>query len=58
MHKRQDFPALDPSQQRRLVTSGLDEIHVRTEAASLEARERPNVPTPSRSASRPLEGAA
>ena len=32
MHKHQDFPELDPSQQRRLVTSGLDEISVRSEA--------------------------
>lgn len=31
MHKHQDFPELDPSQQRRLVTSGLDEIRVRAE---------------------------
>jgi succinate dehydrogenase/fumarate reductase flavoprotein subunit len=32
MHKHQDFPELDPSQQRRLVTSGLDTISVRAEA--------------------------
>jgi succinate dehydrogenase/fumarate reductase flavoprotein subunit len=31
MHKHQDFPELDPGQQRRLVTSGLDEIRVRPE---------------------------
>lgn len=31
MHKHQDFPALDPAQQRRLVTSGLDEVSVRAE---------------------------
>jgi succinate dehydrogenase/fumarate reductase flavoprotein subunit len=31
MHKHQDFPELDPSQQRRLVTSGLDTIQVRPE---------------------------
>jgi succinate dehydrogenase/fumarate reductase flavoprotein subunit len=31
MHKHQDFPTLDPSQQRRLVTSGLDNISVRPE---------------------------
>lgn len=31
MHKHQDFPQLDPSQQRRLVTSGLDAIRVRAE---------------------------
>jgi succinate dehydrogenase/fumarate reductase flavoprotein subunit len=31
MHKHQDFPALDPTQQRRLVTSGLDTIQVRPE---------------------------
>jgi succinate dehydrogenase/fumarate reductase flavoprotein subunit len=58
MHKRQDFPELDPTQQRRLVTSGLDEIHVRPEGAPVEARERPTVPAPSLSASQPLEGAA
>jgi hypothetical protein len=33
MHKHQDFPSLDPAQQRRLVTSGLDTIQVRPEAA-------------------------
>ncbi|RYZ10109.1 MAG: FAD-dependent oxidoreductase [Myxococcales bacterium] len=31
MHKHVDFPQLDPSQQRRLVTSGLDAIQVRAE---------------------------
>ena len=31
MHKHQDFPQLDPTQQRRLVTSGLDTIQVRPE---------------------------
>jgi len=31
MHKHQDFPELDPAQQRRLVTSGLDSITVRAE---------------------------
>jgi succinate dehydrogenase/fumarate reductase flavoprotein subunit len=35
MHKHQDFPELDPSQQRRLVTSGLDEIRVRAEGEVL-----------------------
>jgi succinate dehydrogenase/fumarate reductase flavoprotein subunit len=34
MHKHQDFPALDPAQQRRLVTSGLDTIQVRPEQAA------------------------
>jgi succinate dehydrogenase/fumarate reductase flavoprotein subunit len=34
MHKHQDFPELDPSQQRRLVTSGLDTIQVRPEQAA------------------------
>ena len=59
MHKRQDFPALDPTQQRRLVTSGLDEIRVRAEGSSLEAKQdRPTVPAPSHSNSQPLEGAA
>jgi succinate dehydrogenase/fumarate reductase flavoprotein subunit len=37
MHKHQDFPALDPAQQRRLVTSGLDLIVVRPEAVSPHA---------------------
>jgi len=32
MHKHQDFPQLDPAQQRRLVTAGLDTISVRPEA--------------------------
>jgi succinate dehydrogenase/fumarate reductase flavoprotein subunit len=31
MHKHQDYPELDPQQQRRLVTSGLDTITVRPE---------------------------
>jgi succinate dehydrogenase/fumarate reductase flavoprotein subunit len=31
MHKHDDYPELDPSQQRRLVTSGLDTIQVRAE---------------------------
>lgn len=34
MHKHEDFPTLDPSQQRRLVASGLDRIRVRAEAVS------------------------
>ena len=34
MHKHQDFPGLDPAQQRRLVVSGLDSIQVRPEATS------------------------
>ncbi|HEY0465662.1 MAG TPA: FAD-binding protein [Polyangiaceae bacterium] len=58
MHKRQDFPALDPAQQRRLVTSGLDEIQVRPESAGLESQERPTVVPPNRNASQALEGAA
>jgi len=58
MHKRQDFPGLDPAQQRRLVTSGLDEIRVRAEGAEFESKERPTVPTKNRSVSHPLEGAA
>ena len=58
MHKRQDFPALDPAQQRRLVTSGLDEIQVRPEGAELEAKERPTASPPNRSTSVALEGAA
>jgi succinate dehydrogenase/fumarate reductase flavoprotein subunit len=31
MHKHQDFPGVDPAQQRRLVTGGLDEVWVRPE---------------------------
>ncbi len=58
MHKRQDFPALDPAQQRRLVTSGLDDIQVRAEGAEFEAKDRPTVPPPNRSLSHALEGAA
>ena len=58
MHKRQDFPGLDPAQQRRLVTSGLDEIQVRPEGATLESKERPTVPPPNRSLQHALEGAA
>jgi len=59
MHKRQDFPALDPAQQRRLVTSGLDEIQVRAEGAEYESRERPTVTPPSRGAvNQGVEGAA
>jgi succinate dehydrogenase/fumarate reductase flavoprotein subunit len=37
MHKRADFPALDPNQRYRLISSGLDEIKVRTEQVSEEA---------------------
>jgi succinate dehydrogenase/fumarate reductase flavoprotein subunit len=58
MHKRQDFPALDPAQQRRLVTSGLDEILVRPEGADLAINERPSAPALNRAASQVLEGAA
>ena len=58
MHKRQDFPALDPAQQRRLVTSGLDEIHVRPEGAELDAKERPTAAPANRSVSQALEGTA
>jgi succinate dehydrogenase/fumarate reductase flavoprotein subunit len=38
MHKHEDFPKVDPGQQRRLVTSGLDEIKVRVEAGSGTSR--------------------
>jgi aspartate oxidase len=58
MHKHQDFPSLDPAQQRRLVTRGLDEIHVRPEGAAFtETEDRPTVPTFTPAAA-PLEGAA
>jgi succinate dehydrogenase/fumarate reductase flavoprotein subunit len=59
MHKHQDFPELDPAQQRRLVTSGLDEVQVRPEGAALpRSEERPTQPALKRSASEQLEGAA
>jgi succinate dehydrogenase/fumarate reductase flavoprotein subunit len=58
MHKRQDFPALDPAQQRRLVTRGLDEIHVRPEGSPVASEERPTLPTPQRAETQRLEGAA
>jgi len=61
MHKRQDFPGLDPNQQRRLVTSGLDEIEVRPEAATFsQIAERATHHSTQRgeSAVAPLEGAA
>ncbi len=37
MHKHQDFPGLDPNQQRRLVANGLDQIAVRAEEAGRPA---------------------
>ncbi|MEI9948536.1 MAG: FAD-binding protein [Pseudomonadota bacterium] len=58
MHKRQDYPELDPAQQRRLVTSGLDEIHVRAEGAHWASEERLTVPAAERSDAQQLEGAA
>lgn len=36
MHKHEDFPALDPSQQRRLVTRGLHTIEVRAEGTDYD----------------------
>lgn len=38
MHKHVDYPKLDPSQQRRLITSGLGSIRVRAEAGSSSPR--------------------
>ena len=58
MHKHQDFPGLDPTQQRRLVTSDLEEIRVISEGGGASSNERPTVPVPHRSASNQLEGAA
>ena len=37
MHKREDFRTLDESQKHRLVSSGLDEVAVRTEQVGKEA---------------------
>lgn len=34
MHKHMDFPTLDPAQQRRLITSGLDQVTVRPEKSA------------------------
>ncbi|MET0343146.1 MAG: FAD-binding protein [Polyangiales bacterium] len=39
MHKHQDFPTLDPAQQRRIVCGGLDQVWVRPERESAPARE-------------------
>jgi succinate dehydrogenase/fumarate reductase flavoprotein subunit len=38
MHKHLDYPELDRSQQRRLVTGGLDRVWVRPEAGGSAAR--------------------
>jgi succinate dehydrogenase/fumarate reductase flavoprotein subunit len=38
MHKRPDYPELDPVQQRRLITSGLERIWVQPEGAASTAR--------------------
>lgn len=37
MHKRTDYPSIDPSQRYRLITSGLDEISVRAQRVTEEA---------------------
>lgn len=37
MHRRDDYPQLDPAQQHRLISSGLDEIIVRPEPIGKEA---------------------
>lgn len=37
MHKREDFPELDSGQHYRLITSGLDQVSVRTEEVKKEA---------------------
>jgi len=61
MHKHQDFPELDPSQQRRLVTSGLDDIRVRPEIATfgeLSPRAPHHSPLSSSTTVSALEGAA
>ena len=34
MHRRTDFPQVDPNQRHHIVTSGLDTIHLRHEAAA------------------------
>lgn len=38
MHKRKDHPSLDPAQQRRLITGGLDQVWVRPEAPAPASR--------------------
>lgn len=38
MHKHLDYPGLDPAQQRRLITGGLDQVWVRAEHAATPAR--------------------
>ncbi len=38
MHKRSDFPALDPSQQRRLLCGGLEQVWVKPERHAGEDR--------------------
>ena len=58
MHKHQDYPGLDPAQQRRLVTSGLDDIRVIAEGGGPASNERPTVPAPTRDTAQQLEGAA
>ncbi|HEX6243834.1 MAG TPA: FAD-binding protein, partial [Polyangiales bacterium] len=40
MHKHMDFPGVDASQQRRLLTGGLDKVWVRAEGANELRRER------------------
>lgn len=37
MHKRSDFPELDPAQQHRLITGGLDDLWVRVELLPRQA---------------------
>jgi succinate dehydrogenase/fumarate reductase flavoprotein subunit len=40
MHKREDFPGLDDSQQRRLVSGGIERIWVRTETDTGHGQDR------------------
>jgi succinate dehydrogenase/fumarate reductase flavoprotein subunit len=46
MHKHTDFPELDPAQQRRLISGGLDRIWVRPEPAGAWRAAAPIEDTP------------
>ena len=40
MHKHMDFPGLDPAQQRRLISGGLDRVWVRPEGAPAQREQQ------------------
>jgi succinate dehydrogenase/fumarate reductase flavoprotein subunit len=44
MHKREDYPELDPRQHYRLTSGGLDRVWVRPEPVKQEAAEKEGVP--------------